>query len=630
MGRLFSRALGISLLAISIAPAARGQEPGSGNPPAVGQPPAAVPGPATAQAPEKQSTDAPLSLSTDVTAGADDKAAADEHQNQPVGSAFKSVRPSSATEPAGRADRSRDPALVRTGGDANAPAQPAEPAAGKTGLGPASELLHVGKQSVQVTVDVQSPANMNLNQEATMKLLVRNTGASDALNVRILDELPPGVDYISSQPEAHVGGTSLLSWSYPILQTGTEKVIVLRVKPTKTGPFDHIASVHFETGSKSRTTVVQPRLKVDMAVNPSAAKVLKGSPVEFQVSVTNTGDGPARGVTIKAILSPGLRHDSDDREYELTLPDLAPNQTEKLDPLVVDALVKGEQFCKVTASSPDVVFNQEEAECTKMVMVVAPELKISLTAPESRYTDTIADYEVNLENIGTAPARKVRVVSTLPAWGKLMKIPQGADWDKATRKLSWKFDVIDSGKKEHVGFSVKMTGSGNYQCLTEAVADNTPVAKDARTTDVVGMAVVELEVFEPRRVIDVEGVTTFQIRLFNSGTKDANNLSITAELTKNLKVVGTMVGSGVPKEVEAKVSPAGDEVKFLKIEKLPKEKEIVLGIKVKAETASPKMATCRVKVTYDDMTEPIDDMAGVKVTTTRRTAAAPAAAESNR
>ena len=37
------------------------------------------------------------------------------------------------------------------------------------------DRLPLGKQSVAVTVDVQAPSSMNLNQEASLKLIVRNT-----------------------------------------------------------------------------------------------------------------------------------------------------------------------------------------------------------------------------------------------------------------------------------------------------------------------------------------------------------------------------------------------------------------------------------------------------------------------
>ena len=42
---------------------------------------------------------------------------------------------------------------------------------------------------------------MNLTKQATLKLIVRNTGVGDAFNVRVDDELPDGLKFISSQPE---------------------------------------------------------------------------------------------------------------------------------------------------------------------------------------------------------------------------------------------------------------------------------------------------------------------------------------------------------------------------------------------------------------------------------------------
>ena len=178
--------------------------------------------------------------------------------------------------------------------------------------------------------------------------------------------------------------------------------------PTKPGPFDHTATVTLMTGCKSRTSVVEPKLKVDVVVNPATANVLKGQPVEFKFSVTNTGDGPAETCRSRPSSVPASVTNRMSTNYELTLPDLAQGQTEKLDPLMTTALIKGDQSCIVDATSPDVVFNKDEAENKKTITVIAPELKLTLSAPESRYTDTVADYEIVLENIGTRPpARSV-------------------------------------------------------------------------------------------------------------------------------------------------------------------------------------------------------------------------------
>ena len=499
--------------------------------------------------------------------------------------------------------------------DGSPSASPTEAESEKT----ASDRLPLGKQSVGVSVDVQSPASMNLNKDAPLKLIVRNTGLHDALNVQVHDELPEGLTYVSSEPKAHVAAQSLLSWRFNLLPAGTERVITVKVTPTKAGGFEHAATVTFMTGCKSRTTVFEPKLKVDVVANPTTGKVLKGQPVEFKVSVTNTGNGPARNVSIKATLSPGLKHDSKEREFELLVPDLKQNETEKLDSLLTTALIKGDQSCTVVATSPDVVFVEEEAKNVKMVSVVAPELKLALSAPESRYTDTVADYEINLQNSGTAPARKVRVVTTVPTNGRLVKVPKDADYDRATRRLIWKVDQFEPDAKLAFPFQVRMMGSGLCQCVVEATADATPKVYDEKSTDVQGMPLVELDVSERKHVLDVNGITTFQIRIRNSGTADAMNLHVEANLSPNLEV---RAAGDAAKKVKSRRSTDGRKVEFLNIGNLPREKEILLGIEVKVLNADPQLATCRVTVKHDELPDNIDDMAGVKVVPPGRTASA--------
>ena len=324
---------------------------------------------------------------------------------------------------------------------------------------------------------MQAPENINLKQEATLKLIVRNTGTSDALNVDVQDELPEGLQYISSQPPMTVTAESHLSARIDILPGGSDRMYTIRVKPTRAEPFDHAATVRFETGCKSRTRVLEPKLKVDVIANPTVGKVLKGQPVEFKVIVTNNGDGPARNVTIRANLTPGLRHESSQNSdapmvYELTLAELRPGHTETLDSLVADAIVGGDQSCSVVASSPDVVPNKDDSEVTKTIAVVEPKVKLTLKAPDSRYTDTVADYEISVENPGTAAARKIRVVATLPVNGRLTgKLPPDAKYDSATRRLYWTIAQLEAqAKPMTLPFQVRMGGVGRYEVLAEATA----------------------------------------------------------------------------------------------------------------------------------------------------------------
>jgi uncharacterized repeat protein (TIGR01451 family) len=537
-----------------------------------------------------------------------------------------------------------DPEVIRiqAAGDANAPA-PAPAAAASTppatvaaGLPPApldgstegqgsplsTDRLPLGKQELMVSVEVQSPANLNYEQPATVKIIVKNSGSTDALGVVVRDELPPGLDCLSSQPEAQRVGDSLLSWRISTLPAGSDRIILLKVKPTKVGAFDHAATVTFQAGSKATSRVLRPRLKVEVVQNPTDGKVLKNKTAEFRIAITNTGDGPARDVVVHAKLSAGLRHDSsernEDNSFELPIQQINPGQREELDPLTVDAIVGGPQWCRVNATSTDVVFAKEEAEVTRTIEVVEPKLRLALAGPDKRYTDTVAPYTLTLDNtLGTAPARNVRVLATLGTSGRLVAIPPGAKYDSASRRLQWTIPQIDpAAKPRTLGFEVRMGGISAYEVNVEARGDNGIYLKDRKITDVQGMPDVDLVVREKRRVVDVGGTTTFQIRLRNYGTKEATKILISGKVSDNLVISQTAGGP----EQEAQRSPDGHGVVFPIIERLGPGKEMIMGIEVKVTAPQPKFGTCRVSLTHDDLNEPLEDMAGVKVTETRRAA----------
>ncbi len=312
--------------------------------------------------------------------------------------------------------------------------------------------------------------------------------------------------------------------------------------------------------------------------------------------------------------------------YELTLPELPAGATEKLDPARGRRRsLGGTQQCRVTATSDDVVLNKDEAENIKKIEVVEPKLKLAVDGPDQRYTDTVADYKITLENPGTAPARKVRVLATLPISGKLVKFPPDAHFDKTTSKLYWTIDQIDPGPKALTfPFQVRMGGIGSYEVIAQAIGEGALKASERKTTDVVGIADVDLVVSESKRVLDVGGQTTFQIRLRNYGTKEATHLLVTAVLSRQPQV--REGGRRHP----GRATPFNEKdngVMFDGIDKLGPGKEMILGIVVTVKGPDPKLATCRVSVVHDDLPDgnKFEDMAGVKVTTQRRAAVIPAA-----
>lgn len=480
------------------------------------------------------------------------------------------------------------------------------------------DRLRTGVQSVGLSVEVKGPATLNLNTPATYKIIVSNPGTADAIGVVVRDALPPELEFLSSQPSEQRGPDTLLVWHLGTVRAGSKQEILLKVKPTKKGQFDHAATVTMRSGAKSRTTVYEPKLKVEQIV--TTAKVLKGQTVEYRISVTNTGDGPARDVIVRAKLSPGLRAEdaggsSDQNLFELSLGDLLPGQHVPLEPLVTDAVLGGEQWCKVDVTSPDVAPGAEESRSEKVVTVIEPKLAVTLVGPKERYTDTIAAYAVTVTNPGSATARNVRVQVTLPVNAQLVKLPSGAKFDIQSRRLTWDAFPVEPGEKEKVnlGFEVRMGGPRLYELTVQAVGDQGLSAKEITSTDVIALADLALEITEDRRVIDVGQLTTFTISVKNKGSKAATKILVSGRHSPEVLIKKT-AGTEEPARYKQDAAGKPDNGGFLfpEIERLDVGQEIVLGVQVEALKIG--LATCRIFVMHDDVEQPVEDMEKVRVT----------------
>jgi uncharacterized repeat protein (TIGR01451 family) len=291
-----------------------------------------------------------------------------------------------------------------------------------------------------------------------------------------------------------------------------------------------------------------------------------------------------------------------------------------LDALEADTKLAGEQSCEVVAQSNDVTTNRSDAHSVATVTVIEPKLKVAITGDEKRFTDTIATYNITVENPGTATAHNVYVLATLPLSGRLVgQAPNGARWDASSGKLIWRIPQVEPGEKEKIPltFQVRMGGVGIYSVTVDARADGGLSSNAICRTDVAGLADFEFEVLEQRRVVDVGDSTMFTIRIKNIGTKDGSNLLVSAALSKSIEPIETK--NGTDDRTQAQYNPAQQLLVFPPIDRLGPGKEVVLGIKVKA--TGKGLGTCRVYLMHDDLTaqeERLEDMASFKITARRQ------------
>ncbi|MHC5540913.1 COG1361 S-layer family protein, partial [Singulisphaera rosea] len=480
-----------------------------------------------------------------------------------------------------------------------------------------ADKLESDHQSVGLMIEVPGPKKVNLNKPALYKIVVKNTGTSDALRVAVRDELPPNLEFVSSQPAEERASESLLVWRLGTIQAGQERVITLNVKPTKVGDYHHAATVTMMAGAKARTVVQEPKLRVEQMA--TTGNILKGHQVTFKIRVTNPGSGIARGVTVRAKLSPGLKATVDEANrlnlFQIGLGDLEPGQSIDLDPLVCDTTRGGSQSCQVTGVSRDVVPDQDGSQSTQTVTVVEPSLELVFTGDRERFTDQVANYSIALKNPGTAAARNVKVGITIPVNATPVgTLPSGMSWNGNARRLLWSIAELQPGDKDMVTlpFQVRVGAPGFVHIAAEARADGGLSKPATCQTQVQGIAVLEMDVETDRRVIDVNDEARYHIKITNVGTKEASNILVSASISDSLSVKET-IGTDEP----AKFDPVKHEVIFPPIPHLAAKTSMTLGIRVKA--AKPGQGNCRVFLMNDNELEnKIEQLATTRITGSRR------------
>ncbi|MEO6811183.1 MAG: hypothetical protein ABI353_18905 [Isosphaeraceae bacterium] len=460
---------------------------------------------------------------------------------------------------------------------------------------PPSDRFPMGSHAVGLTIEMQAPTTANLNKEYKYRISVRNTGTGDAYGVVASDALPQGLTFVSSKPEPSSPPPGL-SWKKDLLSSGETWQIDVTVKPEQVELFEHAATVIVTGGSRTRTQVKQPRLKVEQRL--ATSRELKGHQVEFKINVTNTGDGPARSVMVQVRLSKGLRHEKG-QVLELPFKDvlgkasLNPGETVPLD-LIVDTVEGGKQECVIEATSPDVV---EPAVSTQSIEVIEPQLSLAFSkASTRRVPDTIASYTLTIENPGSAPTRDVKLAAFLPL-GVRLEETDGGRYNAEKRTILWTFSQLEPGEKKDVTFLLRMGGPNIYPINAAAIAKDCTRLDKGTQTEVVGTADVDFTITERRRSLDVNDETVFEVRITNRGTKEATNLLISAILSDDMKWVntsGTETSATDPKD-------SGHNLLFPKIPTLAAGGKLELTIKVQA--LKPGFATCQVLLMHDELGE---------------------------
>jgi uncharacterized repeat protein (TIGR01451 family) len=149
-----------------------------------------------------------------------------------------------------------------------------------------------------------------LNRETDFTLEVSNAGTAPAKDVRVIDALPEGLEFISAGEQgSHEAATHKVTWKIGTLAPGEKRKLSLKVLAKSPGEQVSRALARAERGleAKSEATVhVEgvPALHIEVVDQDDPLEV--GKETTYEIRVVNQGTGQSTGLQLTAIVPNGM------------------------------------------------------------------------------------------------------------------------------------------------------------------------------------------------------------------------------------------------------------------------------------------------------------------------------------
>jgi uncharacterized repeat protein (TIGR01451 family) len=380
-----------------------------------------------------------------------------------------------------------------------------------------------------LTINV--PQTAGLGQEVAYTITVTNTGKLESRSMTVTNPVPDGYVYLHSQPPAFQDGKQL-TWTLGRLPPGQAHTVQAVFKAVRVGQVTNIASVVTEEGIKDirqvTTQITAPALKVSMT-GPAAG--VAGVPINYQVTVTNPGDGTVTNVLLNAQYDPGLEAPQNAKTLTLALGNLAPGDSKNI-PLTLTPRQPGRLVARVTATADGGLSDSAE----HAVQVQQAQLTLSVFGPKKRYVGGAAEWDLRVTNAGDVPLTNVMVRGRLPSELRFQSATQGGQ--PGNGEVLWRLGTLQAHEQRILQMTTvaeKLTPAAVL--VAEATADPGLRTQAQASLEIVGIPALRLEVVDEGDPVEVGKTVTYRIEVTNTGSLPAKQVEIKAFLPAELQVV---------------------------------------------------------------------------------------------
>jgi uncharacterized repeat protein (TIGR01451 family) len=376
------------------------------------------------------------------------------------------------------------------------------------------------------------PTMVGLGQEATFTTSIQNTGRVESKSMTVSSDVPDGLQFVSSQPPAIINGKQLI-WTLGTLPPGQTHAVQTVYRALREGTVRVCANVVTEEGLKDRKCadlqVTKPGLKVTMTA-PTTAGV--GVPIIYQITVTNTGNGPADEVVLKADFEPGLEFSSKANPlYLKDIKSLAPQESRSVT-LPLTATKVGQFKTRITVTAAGGLIDQAE----HTVSVQQPKLTLDIDGPKTRYKTRPADFTLKVANAGDTPLPNVIVRAQLPGELAFQSADQGGKLSGNT--VEWSLGPMQARDQRVLKLSTMCQMiAASVTVQAEASTEGGIRAPAQSQLEILGAPGLNLKVGDIGDPVEISKRLIYYIKVGNSGTLPGKDVEIKATVPDEFKII---------------------------------------------------------------------------------------------
>lgn len=417
-----------------------------------------------------------------------------------------------------------------------------------TALGPGI-ILGRGESSIEWTAPAlafkkSGPPTAAIGQTVVYTLTITNNGRVDSEPLTVYESLPDGMSFVGSSPQANRDGAQLV-WTIAPVPAGQSASIQVSLRADRLGSITNVASVRSPDGltaEDSLTTVVAaPGLSLTKT-GPQTALV--GEPINYVITATNTGNGPATNIIIRDQFDAGLAHASGTGPLDLAPFNLAAGESRTFD-LSLTAQREGVFVNRASASADGGL----TANAEHPVTVTQPKLKLAVTAPKAKYVRSRVEWTISVANPNSTPLNNVNVRSQLPSEVSYLDASDGGRPEGSA--IVWSFPTLAPGEEK------KLRVAGRADRVTARAINRVSVTA-APSIDDLAEAAVELrgapallvEMVDTKDPITVGERTSYDIRVSNTGTLVTGGIQLVAIVPPEMQFIKATGPGGSVAEVQ--------------------------------------------------------------------------------